>query len=414
MKTKIRALLVLLTAAMILLLSGCGGGYTCNVTFGSSTCNSSGSGIGSGTGTGGGGGGGSTTINASNATALVYYLNGTGIAGAGLGGTTFAPLSSYTAPPLSSALADNMAIVNKQFVYVPMGDSTIQAYSITRSTGALAAIAGSPFTVSGLGTADGAWADPQGRFLFVGSEAQGNIWVFQINSSTGVLTEVSGSPFTSINLVSADIMTVDASGKFLYVGQLQPASGVEAFSINQITGALTEVAGSPFLLNVAQLHANPAAEFLLGVAQIQDQGSVSGATDPHIYVFSINTTTGVPTAVTGSPFLTSAAPFDFAVSPNGKFVYSVGTQIATTTIAPLEGYQMDTTTGALTLVSGSPFTTLPLVSECQFEQAGANLFCVDKLLGGSTIYAFAASSSNGSMASDASLSATAAAFAVTD
>jgi hypothetical protein len=75
---------------------------------------------------------------------------------------------------------------------------------------------------------------------------------------------------------------------------------------------------------------------------------------------------------------------------------------------------MDTTTGALTAVSGSPFTTLPLVSECEFEQLGANLFCVDSLLGGSTMYAFAASTSNGSMASDASLTASATAFAVTD
>src|SRR4029077_1732737 len=129
-------------------------------------------------------------------------------------------------------------IVNKQFVYVPMGTAnTVEAFSITRSTGALTLITGSPFSTNGPGSADGAWADPLGRFLFVGSEGTGEIWVFQINSTSGALTLVSGSPFTSSGLISADIMAVDASGKFLYVGQGSPSNGVAAFSIDQSTGA---------------------------------------------------------------------------------------------------------------------------------------------------------------------------------
>ncbi|HEY6766427.1 MAG TPA: beta-propeller fold lactonase family protein [Candidatus Sulfotelmatobacter sp.] len=414
MTPKIKALLTLILAALVLVLSGCGGGYACKVTFGSSTCNSSGSGItggGSGGGSGGGGGGG-TTVDASKASSLVYYMNGSNLAAAGLSGTTLGALTSFTAPALPSS-ADNMTIVNKQFVYVPMGDTTVQAFNITRSTGALTAIASSPFTVSGGGTADGAWADPLGRFLFVGSESTAAIWVFNIDATTGALTEVSGSPFNSPSLVTADIITVDANGKFIYVGQGfdSATAEVDAFAIDQTTGALTEVAGAPFQLGVAQIHASPIGEYLLGVQEIQD--NPVGAIDPHIYVFSINPATGVPTAVAGSPFLTSAAPIDFAISPNGQFVYTVGVDATTKLAAPLEGFQMNVTTGALTSL-GAPFTTLPKAAMCQFEQTGADLYCADNLLGGTTIFVLGANPSTGALANVASLPATPFAFAVTD
>jgi 6-phosphogluconolactonase len=216
--------------------------------------------------------------------------------------------------------------------------------------------------------------------LFVGSEGSGAIWVFQINATTGALTQTAGSPFTlssvspSTLLVSADIMTVDASGKFLYVGQLSASTPVAAFSIDQTTGALTPVPGSPFNLGVAQIRASLTGEFLLGVAQIQDGGS---ATDTHIHVFALNPATGVPSEVSGSPFVTASAPFDFAVSPNGKFVYTVGTASGTSNLGPVEGFQMDLTSGALTKLAGSPFTTLPTASQCFFDQSGADLVCAN-------------------------------------
>ena len=302
-----------------------------------------------------------------------------------------------------------MAIVNKKFVYVAMGNTTIEGFSITRSTGALTPIPGSPFSVAaGNGTTDGAWSDPQGRFLFVGSEGSGDIWVFQVNAQTGVLTETAGSPFTSFNLSGADIMTVDASGKFLYVGQNFSAAGIEVFSINQTTGALTEVAGGPFMLGVAQIHASPTAEFLLGVDEIQDGGS--SATDQHIRVFSINTTTGVPTQVIGSPFLTSSAPFDFAISPNGKFVYTMGTVVTTKLQGPIEGFQMDTTTGSLTSL-GAPFGAS--AAGCQFEQGGTAMFCIDTLFS-SKMFILVASPTTGSLSTGPSMALSAFPFAVTD
>jgi 6-phosphogluconolactonase (cycloisomerase 2 family) len=246
--------------------------------------------------------------------------------------------------------------------------------------------------------------------LFVGSEGTGEVWVFQINATTGALTEIAGSPFTT-GITAADIMTVDASGKFLYVGQLSPSSGVAAFAIDQATGALTAVAGSPFNLGVAQIHASLTGEFLLGVAQIQDAGS---ATDAHIHVFSLNPATGVPSEVSGSPFVTGSAPFDFAISPNGKFVYTVGTDTAKATIGAIEGFQMDPQSGALSKLSGSPFTTLPTASQCMFDQSGASLVCANTS-SGSSLFALGASATSGALTNAATFSGTGGfPFGVTD
>lgn len=390
MNTRVRVLFSLVAVMVTVGLSACGH-YVCKATFGASTCTPAGGGI------GGGGGAGGGTISAANATALVYYMSSGSIQGAGIGGSTFAPLAGYTAASIPAGFADLM-LVTKKYVYVPMGNSTVQGFSIARTTGALTAIPGSPFTATGSGgTTDGAWTDPQGRFLFVGSEVSGAIWVFQINPTTGALTETAGSPFFAPS--SADIMTVDASGKFLYVGQGSPSSSVAAFSIDQTTGALTPILGSPFNLGVAQIRASLTGEFLLGVAQIQDSGA--SATDTHIHAFSLNPVTGVPTEVSGSPFATSSAPFDFAISPNGKFVYTVGTDTIKAVTGAIEGFQMDLTSGALTKLAGSPFTALPTASQCFFDQSGADLVCSST---SSTLFVLGASSTTGALTNVATLS----------
>jgi 6-phosphogluconolactonase (cycloisomerase 2 family) len=305
-----------------------------------------------------------------------------------------------------------MLIVNKAFLYVPMGDTTVAGYSINRTTGALTLIAGSPFVVSGgTGTADDLATDPLGRFLFVGSEGAGEIWVFQINSTTGVLTATAGSPFTA-GLTISDEMTVDASGQFLYAGQITPSAGVAGFSINQSTGALTTITGSPFQLGVAQLHASPKAELLLGVAEVAD--GTTSAIDPHIYVFGINSTTGVPTAVTGSPFLTATgnAPFDFVISPSGLYVYAVEANVATLKDALIEGFALNPGTGVLS--SLGTFNGVPTAESCQFDQSGVYLFCANTLTG-STLTVNAANPTTGALAHVADLTVTSAfPFAATD
>jgi hypothetical protein len=127
------------------------------------------------------------------------------------------------------------------------------------------------------------------------------------------------------------------------------ASSVWGYTINALTGVLTSIAGSPF--------ATPGAAQSVAV---DSTGEFAYATGGGFSGYTINATTGALTPIPGSPFH-SRGSFDFvAVDPSGKFVYGVdywdGFPIAT---GDVYGDRIDATTGALTPITGSPFTPCP-------------------------------------------------------
>jgi 6-phosphogluconolactonase (cycloisomerase 2 family) len=120
------------------------------------------------------------------------------------------------------------------------GTSTsVFAYSIDLSSGALTAVPGSPFTAGQNPVA--AAVDPSGRFLFVANNAGNSVSAFSIDPDTGVLTPVSGSPFAALTFPL--FVAADPSGMYVYVGT--DSGGVLAFAMNQSTGALTPIGSFP-------------------------------------------------------------------------------------------------------------------------------------------------------------------------
>jgi 6-phosphogluconolactonase len=346
--------------------AGCGGG--CSTTTLGSSGGSSGSSAG-GLSTGGSiCGPGTPTGGGGNSAARLYYLGNNDILGASLSTTgTFAPLALFTPPTLPSSVGNDMLIVNKKFLYLPQKDSlTIQAFTIDQTSGALTAISGSPFATAG---ADSIASDPAGRFLFVGNDITGQISVFQVNATTGALVAASGSPFSAFNLDFVHSLAVDGSGKFLYAGQGLPALPIYAFSINQNSGALAQVTGSPFGLSVADVRTDFTGKFAIGLSR--------NTGDNHLYVFSINATTGALARVNNSPFATvTSTPLNLRIHPSSQFVYSFGVD-SNNSSAAIEGFRLDPSTGALTALAGSPFTSLPIVADCKWDQAGGEAFCAN-------------------------------------
>lgn len=365
MKLASRVLFLLIAAFAMSVWSGCGGG--CPTTTLSSSGGSGGStggtstgGTACGPGTPSGGGG--------NTAAFLYYLSNTNILGASLSTTgAFGNLTSVTAPSLPSSAGNDMVIVNKKFLYLPQNDSlTVQAFTIDHATGGLTPISGSPFATAG---ADSIASDPAGRFLFVGNDNTGLISAFQINATTGALTAAPGSPFSAFNLDFVHVLAVDGTGKFLYAGQGLAALPVYAFSIDQNTGALSQVVGSPFGLGVAGVRTDFNGKFAVGLT------GISG--DNHLYVFAIDATTGALAPVSNSPFPTTmSTPENLRVHPSSQFVYSFGLD-TNSDVAAVEGFSIDPTSGALTTLTGSPFTGVPIVADCKWDQGGGEAFCAN-------------------------------------
>jgi 6-phosphogluconolactonase (cycloisomerase 2 family) len=194
--------------------------------------------------------------------------------------------------------------VNGKFLYTA-NDNQITGYAIA-SNGALTPVPGSPVTArspinnpdkgpTGLGIA----VDPQAHFVFAPDFQSNNIWVYSIGSD-GSLTPVSGSPFALGGL--GGVATVDPTGRFLYV---TGGPTVGAFKIGS-DGSLTPVAGSPFDNGpfraggapVFQAITDPQGKFLL----------LADTENSEITVFSIDQSTGALTNVSGSPFKVPGYP----------------------------------------------------------------------------------------------------------
>lgn len=258
-----------------------------------------------------------------------------------------------------------MAALNNQFLYVSNpqatlgGTSTIDAWSIDLSTGALKTVPGSPFSLGPLSFAGGLattpaqvlyvgdagridalkadatgalspvlgspfpagtnlylTVDPQNRFLFASEETSpGNVLAFTIDASTGGLNPVQGSPFATIpgyvgNTQPSEIV-VDSSGSFVYTGLLATGQ-VAAFSIVASSGALNPVPGSPF----------PAGNRPIALATVNNFLYVSNAMDGTISGYRIDAMSGVLTPLANSPFPIHGGAL--ATAPYGAYLYTTG------------------------------------------------------------------------------------------
>ncbi len=72
---------------------------------------------------------------------------------------------------------------------------------------------------------------------------------------------------------------------------------------------------------------------------------VANFDDSNLSGYTINTATGVLTAIAGSPFSAGADPDSVAVDPSGKFLYVVGNAVGNVVF----GFTIDRAMGTLTL-----------------------------------------------------------------
>jgi 6-phosphogluconolactonase (cycloisomerase 2 family) len=138
-----------------------------------------------------------------------------------------------------------MAALDNQFLYVsnppsPVGGaSSIDAWSIDPSTGALTALPGSPFSLGPLSFVAGLAMNNAAQVLYVADA--GKIDALHADA-TGALTPNVGSPFLRGGPL---YLTVDPLNRFVFASDDAPPGSVVAFTINS-TGALTAVPGSLF------------------------------------------------------------------------------------------------------------------------------------------------------------------------
>lgn len=237
---------------------------------------------------------------------------------------------------------------------VNSASNTISSYSIG-SSGALTTTSGSPYQTSGFTPIRGG-ITPSGKFLYVANSNSATISGFAIDSSGG-LTPVPNSPIAVGN--APNWISIDPSSKFLYVANLQDGT-FSGFTIDGTSGGLTAMSGSPFGV-VSGTTITPVSSLVVDASGKYLYVTTLGVTS-NVYGYSINGTSGVPTAITASGFpIAAGGSAGFIVNDTSGTLVFVGNQ----TSSSISGFKITASSGVLTLVSttstGSAPTSMFLV-----------------------------------------------------
>ena len=234
------------------------------------------------------------------------------------------------------------------------GPGTISVFSVDQTTGALTQVPGSPFSPNATGSLFGSGVgpvafSPNGDLLVAANDGldYGSLSMFSVNPTTGALTEVSGSPFDAGEMPYPSIAFSPGGGLLAATTNGDDGGAVAVFSVDQSTGALSEVSGSPFDVagDAGALAFNPSGGLIATVA-----GSA-------LTVFSVDQSTGALSEVSGSPFASGEAYGGLAFSSDGGLLAATaGGDDQTGTVLV---FSVDQSTGALTQVSGSAPLTYP-------------------------------------------------------
>jgi 6-phosphogluconolactonase (cycloisomerase 2 family) len=243
---------------------------------------------------------------------------------------------------LLSVLASAAGLVScggtsSHFIYaaVPAANQ-IGAFREDPYSGVLTQLSGSPYTVG-----NGVRAlvlYPSGQFLYAANPGQDedDVSLFAIDSN-GTLNEV--FPRTPVG-AGPQFLAMDPAGAYLYVANAL-SNTISVFSIASSSGALTPVTGSPFATNLAlsSMQLSPSGNYLYLSAPSQPTGviAVFGVTAGVVSASAISLT---PTADT--------TPTGIAINPAGTYLYA-----ANGTADSISIYSIGSS-GALTAVAGSP------------------------------------------------------------
>lgn len=209
-------------------------------------------------------------------------------------------------------------------------------------------------------------------FAAAANSSSNTVSVYTVNTSTGDLTEIAGSPFAAGTGPRGIAFSPLVGGQLFVAVANRTSNTISMYTVNTSTGTLTAASGSPVA----------AGSSPYGVTFSPLLGSnlflaVTNNGDNTLSIFQVNTTTGALTAISGSPFsVGGTSPFGVAFSPllpNGNLFLSVVNQTTNT----MNIYQVNTTTCVPTvlasyIVRGSPFwvSFSPLISNKLFLVVG--------------------------------------------
>jgi len=261
-----------------------------------------------------------------------------------------------------------------QFLFALVGGQ-LAVFVIDPTTGAPSPASGSPFSFPACSTRSLS-VDPQGRFVYVGTQCAG-ILGWRIDRTNHVLVPLQGSPFGDVGTTYGT--AVDPAGKFLYAAEMQDIS---TFAIDPGTGSLT-LANGPFYIpgeapEYITMHPSGTFAYVFGENQELNtelwdcivnpvNGAVSAfQNENQLYPSAITpdgkffiSPPGIYKVIDSGQLLevspTSALSGVDVVSSDSQFIYSPAAGRSQSDPGSVSVFSLDETTGATTMVPGSPY-----------------------------------------------------------
>jgi hypothetical protein len=211
-----------------------------------------------------------------------------------------------------------------RFLYTASQSNRVSGFSIDRITGALTEIAGSPFTINGYQPEgypyQGLHVDKAGKFLYVAGSRGGNppefsLVGYAIDRITGAITQIPGTPITSTS--SFRHARFHPTGHALYLPA--GAEGIRAYSIDPASGGLTPVAGQPYRLADDWLPWPVAFDPSGSTAFVASNANTTASFPSRVNAFAVDATTGALT-LQGTVDYTGSAG-GIVVHPGGRYAY---------------------------------------------------------------------------------------------
>jgi 6-phosphogluconolactonase (cycloisomerase 2 family) len=292
----------------------------------------------------------------------------------------------FFAPQTSSGGTTNTG----DYLYVANSNNTFFAGFGVASTGALSVLSGSPYNNSV--AAESLAVNPGNTFLYAGTTA--GIFVYLINSN-GSITVQNGGSVAADDMV-ATAMQVDATGNYLLAVGISTAQQVQAIAIYTIdtsTGLLTPVTGSPLALYTGNA-STPTVVAPTGLL----------ITPNNAYVYASLGALGVQVLTLGSggalaagatptllfPFSKSTSPSDqgTASDPNSQFLFVAEINTGLRVFSIGSG-------GSLSEVSGSPYAAGTGPTAVDLDATGSYVYVANK--GSNNISAFTLTAASGKL-----------------
>ena len=221
--------------------------------------------------------------------------------------------------------------------------------------------------------------DQNGRYAYIPYQLDGGgVCALSIDQTTGALSHVSGSPYSAGGYPT--IADFNPSKSILYVTNLA-SDNISAFNVNSSTGELSEITDSPFSTPMEQpgdIVFHPSGEYLYETSKFSSI----------IAVYSVNSSTG---ALTEKYLIDDTrGPFHIIIDPEGKYLFITNYEDDSISV-----YSISSSTGSISEISGSPFNAGSKPNGIVMDPAGKYLFVANQ--GDKNIYAYDINSSTGAL-----------------